>query len=204
MDPELAARNLEQIRTLMERSALYQRALAPVMLLAGTFGIGGALAARKFEYTQGRSFVVFWWMVCAASTVCGLLLIRRQGLKAKEPFWSPPTRRVCAAALPAAAAAIGWSIFGLWKGLDSWVLASIWVTLYGCALHSAGAFTPSGVRGLGWIMILIGAFSFVLPAAFEGHRAMQDGNFLMGLSFGISHLAAACWHQNAETRRAMQ
>ncbi len=38
MDTNQAAEHLQTIRTLMERSAVYRRALAPVMLLVGALG----------------------------------------------------------------------------------------------------------------------------------------------------------------------
>ena len=43
METKWAVDNLQTIRTLMERSALYRRALAPIMILAGTIGIAGGL-----------------------------------------------------------------------------------------------------------------------------------------------------------------
>ena len=39
MDSNLAAEHLQVIRTLMERSAVYRRALAPVMIFAGALGM---------------------------------------------------------------------------------------------------------------------------------------------------------------------
>jgi len=42
MEPKWAEENLQTIRTLMERSALYRRALAPILLFAGTLGVTAA------------------------------------------------------------------------------------------------------------------------------------------------------------------
>ena len=39
MEPNWAAEHLQVIRTLMERSAIYRRALTPIMLLLGSFGV---------------------------------------------------------------------------------------------------------------------------------------------------------------------
>src|SRR5438132_840899 len=44
MESDWAAENLRVIRTLMERSAIYRRALAPMMLLAGSAGTVAATA----------------------------------------------------------------------------------------------------------------------------------------------------------------
>ena len=40
MESNWAAEHLQTIRTLMERSAIYRRALAPIMLFAGLTGLG--------------------------------------------------------------------------------------------------------------------------------------------------------------------
>ncbi len=42
MEPKWAEENLQTIRTLMERSAVYRRALAPIMLFAGLLGVTAA------------------------------------------------------------------------------------------------------------------------------------------------------------------
>ena len=44
MDSNWAEKNLEAIRTLMERSAVYRRALAPIMSFTGVVGLLGAFA----------------------------------------------------------------------------------------------------------------------------------------------------------------
>jgi hypothetical protein len=62
-----ANERLDVIRTLMERSAIYRRALAPVMLMLGALGIGGG-AAGYFFTTQTylplshSSFFALYWM----------------------------------------------------------------------------------------------------------------------------------------------
>ena len=43
MDTSWAAENLQTIRTLMERSALYRRALAPIMTYNGVVGCVAAV-----------------------------------------------------------------------------------------------------------------------------------------------------------------
>jgi len=47
MDTNWAAENLQVIRTLMERSTLYRRALAPVMLVSGLIGTSAAAASDR-------------------------------------------------------------------------------------------------------------------------------------------------------------
>ena len=100
METNWAEENLKSIRTLMERSAIYRRALAPIMLFAGTLGVAAAAVGLLFHLDSMRAFGALW-LGTAVVTVAGALLIaRQQALKDKEAFWSPPTRRVGQALLP--------------------------------------------------------------------------------------------------------
>jgi hypothetical protein len=58
MDPKWAADNLQTIRTLMERSAVYRRALAPVMIFIGIIGLGGSAAGWRGGFESPRAFVL--------------------------------------------------------------------------------------------------------------------------------------------------
>ena len=96
-----ASENLQVIRTLMERSTLYRRALAPIMLVAGVFGLAAAIGACFVKLETNREFSLYWMSVGVLATLASLLLVRRQALKEDEEFWSLPTRRVSRAVLPA-------------------------------------------------------------------------------------------------------
>ena len=60
METNLASDHLQTIRTLMERSALYRRALAPVMIVSGSIGLVAAGIAPFLKIDSGRSFAIFW------------------------------------------------------------------------------------------------------------------------------------------------
>jgi hypothetical protein len=199
MNPNWAEENLQTIRTLMERSALYRRALAPIMIFAGITGIVGGLLGwlGRIESTYG--FLGLWFGAAIISLVGALLLVRRQALKDSEPFWSPPTRRVTQALMPAFFIGLMLAVLvlisssrsssGDYDAVISKFLLLIWTWLYGCAIHSAGFFMPRGVRWLGWVFIMVGLI--LLGCIFS------KPSFLMGLSphllmaaiFGGLHLA---------------
>src|SRR5438876_1505561 len=148
MDSNWAAEHLQVIRTLMERSALYRRALAPIMIFTGVVGIaGGCLGwALKIESSQG--FIAFWAGAGIVALAGSFLLVRRQALRESEPFWSPPTRRVTQALLPGLVAGFiaGAVVFAISPSAQQdpgsqvrvlgllW-LPLCWVVLYGCAVH---------------------------------------------------------------------
>ena len=58
MESNWAAENLQTIRTLMERSAVYRRALAPVMTYVGVVGIIGGVAGQLLGMTNGGGWLV--------------------------------------------------------------------------------------------------------------------------------------------------
>src|SRR6266480_4315889 len=115
MKSDWAAENLRVIRTLMERSAIYRRALAPMMLLAGSAGTVAATAGWLAGIEAPRAFSGYWLGVAVLTIAGCFLLLRRQALRDGEPLWSPPTRRVLQALLPALAAGLICSTIALFN-----------------------------------------------------------------------------------------
>lgn len=193
MQADWAVENLQVIRTLMERSAVYRRALAPLMGAVGATGLLAAvLAAGLLRLATPRAFAGFWMAIGGLCLVEAFLLIRRQALKESEPFWSSPTRRVVQALLPAFFAGfIAGAIFLCLQpggALAVWLLVPGWMALYGCALHAAGFFMPRGFRLFGWGFIIAGC---LLGAALclAGPPSIIIANCAMGALFGGTHLA---------------
>src|SRR5262250_2406716 len=100
MESNWAAEHLQVIRTLMERSALYRRALAPIMTFTGVLGTAAAVFGWLRQIDLPTHFILYWAGVGIIALAGSFLLVRRQALKASEPFWSPPTRRITQALLP--------------------------------------------------------------------------------------------------------
>jgi hypothetical protein len=221
METKQAAEHLQVIRTLMERSALYRRALAPIMTFAGVVGIAAAMAGCFLRIESGAGFIRYWMGVAFAGVAGAFLLVRRQALMNVEPFWSPPTRRVAQAMLPALTAGL---LLGIWSlimcsekpvvdpptgmyddaGALIW-LPAVWAVFYGCALHAAGYFTSRGFRLFGWLFIIAGmAVLFWLLAA---HRqdfpdaSWKESHWLMGIIFGLLQLAYGIYLYLTEKRR---
>jgi len=196
MNADWAAENLQTIRTLMERSALYRRALAPIMLTAGCMGLGAALLGFQLGIVDPVPFVRYWLAVAAVTCAVAFLLVRRQAIAAREPVWSPPARRVIQAAAPPLAA-------GLFVGLTllymlpfiareqprlEGVIGRIWlplgwVLLYGFALHASGFFLPRGMKWLGWTFVLGACLLFA--AGFPDLPRGMYSHGIMGLFFGL-------------------
>ena len=187
MNPKWAEENLQTIRTLMERSAIYRRALAPIMTYVGCVGVVAATGGLLL-HLEARWTILSLWPGAAAVAVAGAFLIaRRQTLQDHDSFWSPPTRRITQALLPPLTAGLCVSMVCKMIGFEM-LLPFIWALFYGCALHSAGFFMPRGVKLLGWIYI--GLASGILGYfAFSETDLKINVHWLMGFFFGVLHLA---------------
>lgn len=202
-----AAENLHVIRTLMERSALYRRTLAPVSLAAGILGLAAGGAGWLLELDSARGFAGFWMAVAFAGLAVSLLIVRRQALREHEPFWSPPTRRVAQAMLPALfAGLVAGTVIVLpdWREpLHAWWLPGIWMILFGTAAHAAGFFMPRGMKVFGWLFATLGALCIVYVNA-RSHAAglpsLRLAHLVMGAAFGGLHLAYGLYLAATETR----
>jgi hypothetical protein len=190
MNEAAAQEHLQTIRTLMERTAVYRRALAPMMLAAGTLGLLAAIVGwfALLETTAG--FFTLWLLTATVVLVTCFLLIRRQAIVDSEPFWTPPTRRVASAALPAAfVGGVTTLVAGVMEGTNPFGILSVWLICHGLALHAAGFFMPRGIRWFGWGFVLFGTL-----LAMRGHfllhaPTLRDAHLVMGATFGLGHLA---------------
>jgi hypothetical protein len=210
METNWAVEQLQTIRTLMERSAVYRRTLAPIMMLVGGVGTAAAVLGWSFEIDTPRYFILYWAGVAAAAMVGSFLLVRRQALKAAEPFWSPPTRRITQAFLPpvVAGCAISAALFantepgphGIVSALIMNWLPLSWIVLYGCAFHAAGFFMPRGMKIFGWAFILGGCVLFA-ASFLNGADLIGYAHGVMGFFFGVLHLAYGFYLFLTEKRR---
>jgi len=207
MHSQWAAEHLQVIRTLMERSALYRRALAPITIFAGVVGLAAAALGWALNIHDPVRFVVYWYVAGLIAISGAFILVRRQALKQSEPFWSPPTRRVAQGLLPPLAAGFLLGVVVLAAGEPhispapptpggsppGWtVLVGLplgWVILYGCALQAAGFFMPRGIRLFAWAFILGGCGGLLLGHRLEGQQLVGLSYGLMGTFFGVAHLA---------------
>ena len=201
METNWAEENLRTIRTLMERSALYRRALAPIMLFAGTLGVVAAAAGLLFHLDSMRAFGGLWLGTAVVVVAGAFLIARRQALNDKEKFWSQPTRRVGQALLPPLFAGMFLGSAFVFVGNNNTILTFIWLFFYGCALHSAGFFMPHGMKWFGWIFILFASTGVLLLAAIVPPTAEINAHWLMGFFFGVLHLAYGTYLYLTEKRK---
>jgi hypothetical protein len=205
MESDWAAEHLQIIRTLMERSAIYRRALAPIMIYNGVLGFAGGGLGTVLKISSPRAFVGYWAAVAVAALAGSFLLVRRQALKDAEPFWSPPTRRVAQALVPALFAGFISALLVLvcptWDFLQPWALPAFWILLYGCALCAAGFFMHRGIKLLGWLFLLCGSALMATRCHTDTQLTLADGHRVMAGVFGGLHLAYGLYLYFTEQRR---
>jgi hypothetical protein len=208
METNWAVQHLETIRTLMERSALYRRALAPISMFVGVVGLAAAAVAYVLKLNTVGPFVIYWMSIGVGVIAGAFILVRRQASSQKEKFWSPPTRRVAHAMAPALfiGAVVGLVAINQFSHEDeaaiSIFLTIIWTFLYGLALHAAGFFMPRGIRlfGLGFLLFGLILLAFFLCDQFD--YSSISPHFVMGLVFGASHLAYGIYLYFTEPRKS--
>ncbi|MAD25622.1 MAG: hypothetical protein CMO44_15795 [Verrucomicrobiales bacterium] len=193
MNAKWAENNLKTIRCLMEQASVYRRAMAPLAIIIGIFGITAAGLAEAVDWVGPDYFALYWIGVAIFSVLVALFLIRIQALKSNEPFWSPPTRRVANAMIPLLLAGLGLGVLEFMDKPDvrtSVILAAHWMILYGGALHAAGFFMQRGIKLLGWIYIILG-FLLLIFNKLNVMPYLKEGNahWLMAFAFGIINLA---------------
>ncbi|MFO1487423.1 MAG: hypothetical protein U1F65_03000 [Verrucomicrobiota bacterium] len=203
METQQASEHLQVIRTLMERSALYRRALAPIMVFCGAVGIVAGLVGSWLTFKTDGGFILFWSGTAVLALTGAFLLVRKQAFKDSEPLWSSPTRRVAQALLPPLLIGAFINLVGGFKlrGNDPEVqilFITVWSWLYGCALHSAGFFMVRGIRLFSWIFLISGCALFI-PTLTDRIPALPC--WMMGVLFGVSHLAYGVYLYFTENRK---
>src|SRR6516162_5221921 len=106
MDARQAARTLEVIRTLMERTCQYQLLTARTGLVAGSLAGTGALMFFVLDPENPWHFGCVWTIVFAGSLLAAAVgtILRRRELG--ERVWSRPARAVVLALAPSLLAAL--------------------------------------------------------------------------------------------------
>lgn len=179
MDPRQAARNLELIRTLMERTVQYQFLTARAGLAAGTLASFGALVFIALDPADPRQFGALWAIVFAGSllsTFVGTVLRSRER---GEPVWSRQARAIVLALLPSLFAALVLSVLFFAIGQHLW-LPGVWMLCYGQGALATASYAPPPIRWLGIAFLTLGAGTIALGPAWAV--------LMMGVVFGLGHI----------------
>lgn len=191
MKTDQAHDTLITIRTLMERSSIYRRTLAPIMLFVGSLGIAGAVLGIVLNIERTDIFATLWLGIAATAVSGAFVIARNQAVKDKEAFWSAPTKRVTRALLLPLACGAFFSLLILFRGTEHmrWLFIYPNIFFYGCAMHSAGFFMPPATQKLAWGFSFMGAVVLVILPMLSKTQDCRLDHLTMGFFFGLLHLA---------------
>lgn len=179
MDAREAARTLEVIRTLMERTCQYQLLTARAGLAAGLLAVAGSLTFFGLDAANPWHFGCVWGLVFLGSMSAMILSTVNRGRERGERIWSRQARAVLWALAPALFAAVVLSVFFFARGEHLW-LPGVWMLCYGQGALATATYAPAPIRWLGLTVLALGALTLWLGPAWAV--------LLMGLVFGLGHV----------------
>ncbi len=195
MDARQAARTLEVIRTLMERTTQYEVLTARAGVLAGILALTGAtLLYFAFEPANPWHFGGVWGLVFLGSLFVTVLGAADRCRERGDPVWTRQARTVLLALLPSLAAALVLSVFFFARGEHLW-LPGVWMLCYGQGALATAAYAPLSIRWLGATVLPLGALTLLLGPDWAV--------LMMGLVFGVGHIGLGVAMMLAEHRRGL-
>ncbi len=192
MDARQAARNLEVIRTLMERTCQYQFLTARAGLAAGSLAGAGALAFLVLSQDDPWQFGGVWGLVFVGSLLATLVGTAVRAHQHAERLWTRQSRTVLLALLPSLFAALALSAFFFARGMHLW-LPGVWMLCYGQGALATAAYAPRPIRWLGASALALGALTLALGPAWSV--------LMMGVAFGLGHVGLGAILLVAERRQ---
>jgi hypothetical protein len=191
-DPEAArdaSRDLERIRTLMERATEYSHLSGVSILLSGVLAAAGVAACRMLDVDYERPahaerLAVVWGAVFVLAAVQGVAFSVANARRKGESPWSPLTRQVVTAMLPALFVGAALTGYALQTGQID-LLPPCWMLAYGSSLMGLGLFAGARIRAAAVAFLAMGAASLFL---WKDH-----GLATMLASFGGIHLVLGAW-----------
>lgn len=175
-----ARRDLETIRSLMERARHYRHLPAPAALIAGVLALGGAYATHALGLGDLGRLGLVWGGVFALSVIALLIFVKLETSREGVAMWSPLAIEVAHALWPPFAASCAMTYALLDRPA---LIAPLWILSYGVAALSAGAFARPAVRGLGLAFLAAGIADLAYPLA---------PAVALGATFGGLHLVFGC------------
>jgi len=180
MDSAQAARTLEVIRTLMERTYQYRLLTAGAGLAAGSLAVVGALAFFALDAADPAVFAAVWGLVFAGSLLATCVGTLMRGRERGERVWSRQTRAIVLALSPSLFAGMVLTVFFFAVGKHLW-LPGVWMLCYGQGSLATAAYAPRAIGLMGIGMLVLGALALAAGPAW----AIP----MMGIAFGGGHLA---------------
>ena len=169
--------NLEFIRDAMERSTEFTAVPGYGGVLMGVTAIGSTIIASM--QPSYRGWLITWLVEAGLAFSIGLLMMWQKSKLVETTLTSPPAKKFARGFAPPLIAGI--IVTGLLYFNNIFEhLSTVWLTLYGTAVVSGGAYSVRAVPMMGWLFVALGGVSVFVPTIY--------GDWLMGVGFGGLHI----------------
>lgn len=166
--------NLKFIRETMERAAHFTAIPGYGAALMGATAIGAAVIAQNQPTI--REWLITWIVEAVLAFCIGIFAMWQKAKNAGDSLVSAPARKFALGFAPPLVAAIVLTALFYFRNLFAF-MPTVWLTLYGTAVVTGGAYSVKIVPIVGWLFIALGLISVFIDA--------RHGNLLMGLGFGV-------------------
>lgn len=160
---ERAADNIRFIRDTMARAGAFTSVSGRGQMLVGVIGaIAAAVSLRVPRATDAPRWLALWLVAALVAGTVSVVTIRAKATATEQSLSAGPARRFALAFAPALIA--GALLTGVLTNAGQTVLLpGLWLTLYGAAISSGGAFSVRPVPIMGALFMVLGAASFTAP-----------------------------------------
>lgn len=169
--------NLRFIRETMERSAVFTSVPGYGGALMGATAVGAAIIAHN--QLSIRDWLIVWLVEAILAVSIGFFALWQKAKNTGESLISVPAKKFASAFAPPIVAGIILTALFYYRGFFEF-LPCAWLTLYGTAVVTGGAYSVRIVPIVGWVFITLGAVAAFAPG--------NAGNLLMALGFGVLHI----------------
>ncbi len=169
--------NLRFIRETMERSAVFTSVPGYGGALMGATAIGAAIIAHN--QPSIKNWLIVWLVEAALAFSIGLFALWQKSKTSGESLASVPAKKFALAFAPPMVAGTILTALFYYRGFYEF-LPCVWLTLYGTAVVTGGAYSVRIVPIVGWIFVALGAVAAFAPG--------NAGNLLMALGFGATQI----------------
>jgi len=170
-----AADELRFIRTTMERAVRFDAVPGVGMILMGT----GAVVAYGASRLAPDLWLTIWLATAVAAFATGVTAMALKARRGGLSLWSRPAQSFVFTFMPPLA--VGALLTGALDAAGApELMPGSWLSLYGIAALTGGAFSVRSVSVMGTGFLLLGAAAFLYPPA---------GAALMVCGFGVLHVA---------------
>jgi hypothetical protein len=189
------ARDLAEIRSIMERSSKFLSLSGWEGIMAGVYALIGAFVVHQvFGFRPDQVHYSFGDMgsgtagiaeligtavlVLVMALATAIFFSSRKAQKLGEKAWTPATRRLLySMAVPLVSGGI-FILLLVWHGLLG-LVAPLMLLFYGLALYNAGKYTVDEVKYMGMVQIALGLTGAVF---------IEYGLLLWAAGFGVVHI----------------